>query len=660
MRGVWLVCGALLAAAPSLWASSKALPAWALAAVDPQAAYERIDPEAKGLVVWDRRYLTYTNSGELRTRVQRALHIRSREERALASFVVYLSDKSSKVLRFGAWMRYPSGNVEVFGRNDLVEVAADLEALASEARFVTLDRSASVRDGTVVAFEWEVEEKGVFTQELLAFQESAPVVYSRIDVTGPAGWTIHGVLLGGSGVTTENSGNSAFWEARDLPLIKSEPGSLPWQKLAAQVGITALPPEGSSKTKRLRPFRSWNELARYGAEVQGDRIVPDEAIRAQARVLADGAGDRWSVLQRVSSFAQAINYVSINLDIGNGGGYAPRAAREVFAKGYGDCKDMTGLTRSLLGALGIESYAALSSVGPGRYVDPIWPSPLQFDHCIVAIPVDGSIRGPAVVEDPKLGRLLIFDPTQRFAPLGELPFSLQGTKILVAGDGVTELLQLPLLGGERDAERREIDVSIGPKGELSGTVREFAFGAYAEQMRALRRSSSDEDFRKLIRAWMERGLGEVAIESLTWEDRFEQHEFEIAVSFRTERYGRWISKNSVTFRPVFLQRVNWAPPSSEKRQSDFVSMPRSSSERVRFRFPEGFALDSRRDSSGVETSFLNYRLEFRDVDGGLEVDRSIETRYEVLAKGRYGELVRAYEEMARAESAPVILSAGLR
>ena len=637
------------------WAAKGALPAWALDAVKPDAAYQRLDPEANALVVLDRSFLTYSDTGELRTKVQQVFHIRSREERDLARFSIPLSDKSSKLIKFSVWMRYPSGNVEVFGKSDLVQVAANMDALVSDSTMMAMDRSYSVRDDMVVACEWEIVEKGVFTQELYVFQSHVPIVYSRVDVSAPAGWTIDGVVLGPRRITSEISGSKAYWEARDMPLIKDEANRLPVRLLATQVGITALPPEGSSKAKRLRPFRDWNALARYGAEVQVPNIVPDEAIRAKAGELAAGTSDRWSLLQRVCSFTQSINYVMVALDVQNGGGYTPRPARDVFAKHYGDCKDMTALTRSLLGVLGIESYAVIASVGSESYVNPVWPSPLQFNHCIVAIPVDASIVGPAVVEDPQLGRLLIFDPTQRYAPLGQLPGSLQGTRVLVASDETRELLQLPLLAALDNGEQREIDVSIDEYGNLSGSVREIASGSFAEFLRSMRRSSSDEEFRKSVRSWMASGLGDATIEELTYDDRYEQHEFEILVTFRSPAYARRISADTMAFRPVFLTRLDWVPPVKEKRVSDYVSRPWMTRETIRFKYPAGFELDSRKDSSLKETSFLNHELEFRDVEGGLEVERVYESRYEVLPVERYEEVVRAYEDVTRAEAAPVVL-----
>jgi hypothetical protein len=46
------------------------------------------------------------------------------------------------------------------------------------------------------------------------------------------------------------------------------------------------------------------------------------------------------------------------------------------------------------------------------------PFTWQFNHCITAIKVDDSAQGPAVIEHPDLGRLVIFDGTDAYTRSG--------------------------------------------------------------------------------------------------------------------------------------------------------------------------------------------------------------------------------------------------
>ena len=51
----------------------------------------------------------------------------------------------------------------------------------------------------------------------------------------------------------------------------------------------------------------------------------------------------------------------------------------------------------------------------------------------------------AIVNDPKLGRLLFFDPTNEYVPLGYLPWYLQNNHGLVVTSDGGNLLAMPLL-----------------------------------------------------------------------------------------------------------------------------------------------------------------------------------------------------------------------
>ena len=69
--------------------------------------------------------------------------------------------------------------------------------------------------------------------------------------------------------------------------------------------------------------------------------------------------------------------------------------------------------RSLLAAVGVESYPVAIFSGNRRYVRPDWPSPQQFNHVIIAVRSSGELEAPAVASAGDWGKLLLFDPTER-------------------------------------------------------------------------------------------------------------------------------------------------------------------------------------------------------------------------------------------------------
>src|SRR5213593_1548775 len=120
-------------------------------------------------------------------------------------------------------------------------------------------------------------------------------------------------------------------------------------------------------------------------------------------------------------YAKGIQYISIQIGLGSGGGYKPHMAAQSFFKSYGDCKDKVTLMRAMLKVAGIASYPVAIYSGDPFYVRESWPSPQQFNHAIVAISVSDTTPRAASVEHPALGRLLFFDPTDPDTSVGDLP-----------------------------------------------------------------------------------------------------------------------------------------------------------------------------------------------------------------------------------------------
>ena len=112
----------------------------------------------------------------------------------------------------------------------------------------------------------------------------------------------------------------------------------------------------------------------------------------------------------------------------------------------------------------IDAYPVVIYSGDPNYVRKEWASPGQFNHCIIAVKVSPETVGPTVIDHPKLGRLLIFDATDPFTPVGDLPDYLQGSlALLVAGDN-GGLIEMPVTPADFNAWNRETDVTLDGAG----------------------------------------------------------------------------------------------------------------------------------------------------------------------------------------------------
>jgi len=275
----------------------------------------------------------------------------------------------------------------------------------------------------------------------------------------PAGWEIKSVSFNGAPAEPPPASGDYTWQMENLPAVELEPSSPSILTLAPWVGVTFLPPGDK------HPPVTWTGLARVLTELNAGQAEPNDAIAAKARSLVEGATTDIDKIRAIGRFTQQLNYVSIQLNLAKGGGYRPHTAAESFQKLYGDCKDKANLTRAMLKAVGITAYPVAIYSGDRTHAREDWPSLGSFNHAISAIRVGADTQSPAVLDHPKLGRLLFFDPTDPYVTLGYLPGHEQGSLALLGAGDDGGLVRIPAdlaIAAEHD---RQVDVVLSPAGD---------------------------------------------------------------------------------------------------------------------------------------------------------------------------------------------------
>jgi len=181
-----------------------------------------------------------------------------------------------------------------------------------------------------------------------------------------------------------------------------------------------------AQTVMFSTFQSWEEIGTWYSNLERERRAPKAEVRAQADEIVRGqTGDVEKVRALYEWVSRNIRYVSLSFGVGR---YQPHAAAEVLENRYGDCKDKTTLLEALLEAEGFHGFPVL--INSKADIDPDVPTPLQFDHAITFISLNG--------QDYWL------DPTIGVGPFGYLLPQLRGERALVAtGDGKYGLRKTP-------------------------------------------------------------------------------------------------------------------------------------------------------------------------------------------------------------------------
>jgi hypothetical protein len=644
----WAALAALLVAgltpAPG---SARELPAWVEEALArPIPTYGK---KVHAVVLSDEGRLAVGPDGTVTRSTRRVIRILDRDGAQQARVVAGYETDLAKVRELRAWLLRQDGGVKTYGAGDALDVAQASNDVYNESRAKIIDARGNVLPGVTFAYEVVVEMRRLFASDIWMFQRDEPVLSSVCVVSVPAGWRVEGQIVNGPALAPRVVGSNYIWELKDLAPIEDEVAAPPAISLAARLCLRYFAPAGSEQLAG-DAFSDWTAVSRWMTALAEPQAAPSAALTAKARELAQGAQGEWQQIAAVAKFVQSIQYISIQIGLGR---YRPHAASDVLAKSYGDCKDKANLMLALLRALGIQAHLVLARASAPEFVRPEWPAP-QFDHCILAIVLKSPSTAPAVVQHERLGRLLIFDPTDPYGSLGDLPEGEQGGWGLLAAGADGGLIHLPLLSPSDRRVERQLDVSLAGSGALAGRVAETSWGQSGRQERAALKATSGTYTRR-IEAWLAAGLNGARATSIEPKDRADEGRFDLIVSFSAASAGQLLQNRLLLFRPVLLSRRDSLALSEPQRTQPIQIAADAFRETTRIALPAGFAIDELPEVAALNAPFGQYTLKVEGRGEQITVTREMTLQHSRVAASEYASVKQFFEQVAAAEQSRVVL-----
>ena len=613
------------------------------------------DKDVPAVVLVNERATTVDSEGRTRETYTYAVRVLIREGREFAiGRAGYIPD-SGQVKDFKAWLVRPGSETKRYGKDDILDVAADMNDVYNEYRLKSVVATDDADVGSVFAYSYTREEKTVFSQDDWRFQTSLPVISSRYTLTLPNGWRADAVTFNHPNIEPRVSGTTYTWELSNLPPVPLEPMSPSLTHLVPRLAVSYFPPANTQQLQ-IKTFSTWTEVAAWMSELEDPQVQVDDALARKAYELTALAKTEYDKIRAIATYVQNIQYISIQTGLGRGGGYRPHSSTEVFAKSYGDCKDKANLMRAMLKVIGIDAIPVSIYSGDPNYVRADWPSPQQFNHCIIAVKVSEQTIASTVIEHPKLGRLLIFDPTDGETPLGDLPSYLQGSLALVDSKMSTELVRMPTTPPEMNQLVRTTTLQLGPDGGIAGLIQENANGQTAARMRTQFRQLSKPDFNGMIEHWVTAGATSARLDKIEPSDNHGDGKFTLNVEFSAKSYGQLMQDRLLVFKPAVVSRRESLSLTAPLRKHPVVLRANAYSETVKVQLPAGFAVDEVPDPVKLETSFGSYTTSYEVVGGELVFKRQLSQKATTIPAAQYESVRKFYESIRAAENAPVVLA----
>ncbi|HKO98663.1 MAG TPA: DUF3857 domain-containing protein [Pyrinomonadaceae bacterium] len=654
MRNMVFLAGLLItmSVSPSFAAPADEAPAWLQAAAAVKTP--TFDKEVTAVVLRKEQAVTLSNDGRITTTTTFAVRILTREGRRYAQANELYLTKTGKVREMAAWMIRINGSVKKYGKDATADVISDPNDIYDEYRVKSIDARDDAEAGVVFGYQSVSEEMPLFNQDVWNFQNLLPTVVSRYTLTLPTGWKATSVIFNHANVAPSLSGSTYVWELRDLPPIKREEASPTMRNLAPQLAINYFPAESGSSGHKA--FESWAQVSRWGTDLHDPQATADETVTAKARALTANSKTEFDKIKAIGRFVQSLQYISIDIGVGRGNGYRPHAASQVLAKAYGDCKDKANLMRAMLKTLGITAYPVFIYSGDATLVREEWPSPTQFNHCIIAVKVGDETQAPTVIQHPTLGRILIFDATDESTAVGDLPDHEQGSFALVVAGDAGSLMRMPTLAPGLSQLDRETDVVLASDGSITAMVKERSIGQTAVNERRAFRHLSSSEYKGMIENWVTQGASGAKVSKLLPTDDNVGGGFGLDVDFTAAAYAKAMQDRLLVFKPAIVSRRESVFLTEATRQHPVVLESHAFTETVRVTLPADFEVDEMPDPVKLEAPFGTYKTSYEVKGGQLLFSRSLAQKAGTIPANQYQVVRNFFERVRAAEHAPVVLA----
>jgi len=386
----------------------------------------------------------------------------------------------------------PDGKTKRMKKENIIRGSPPAEAGYYDDVQILYTRFDHLRAGTIIAVDYTTMEKDwMGYHQSIEIQDREPVFFVRVSANLPRGWQLHHVGWRTEGLHLERGDTNYTWTGEKLDYQVDEPLIPSPAYLTRYFLLSCYDPSLESKKTQ---FADWASVVDW--EIEISQVIRDDAVTSKARALTTGLTEPGEKLDAIARFVRdEIRYVAV--EIGKGRWY-PRPAAKTLYNRYGDCKDKAALMRAMLEATGIPSVSVLANAGSYVDVNEDLPSPAEFDHVIVAVPLK-ALTGLPPMPNASAGGWLFFDPTYELLPLGQLPDYLQGSIVLPAAKEGSELIRLPYSPPDKSRRKYDADIELMQDGSFTARVRITDFENRAFGSRQIKSNIPEKD---RISSWL--------------------------------------------------------------------------------------------------------------------------------------------------------------
>jgi tetratricopeptide (TPR) repeat protein len=322
-------------------------------------------------------------------------------------------------------------------------------------------RFPRIEPGDVVELQYRVEDIAARNEfadyfgEVVYLQSGEPMARAEYVLITPKTrkFYFNDPKLAGLQKTEADQGDTHIFHylATDVPGLEQEPLQPPWTEVLPHVHVST--------------YASWDEMGKWYWGLIKDQLVPDDEVHQRALELTKGLTDEKAKVRAIYDYvSQKTRYVALEFGIH---GFKPYRCAQIFARGFGDCKDKATLIVTMLGSLGIKATPVIVRTANKGDIEPSPASLAPFDHMIAYVP-DLDIY---------------LDGTAEYTGETELPAMDRGALALQVNEGTPKLVHLPDPPASESVSLHKVDATLSADGTAQVDWRADITGVEASEWR---------------------------------------------------------------------------------------------------------------------------------------------------------------------------------
>jgi cellulose synthase operon protein C len=418
--------------------------------------------------------------------------------------------------------------------------------------------------GDVVELLYRVEDvtaRNAFADyfgEVVYMQSSEPIARSEYVLITPKSrqFFFNKPSVAGLVQKVEEKGDTKIWHftAENVAPLEIEPLMPPMTESLGHVHVST--------------YKSWDDMGRWYWGLVRDQFTADDEVRRRVAEITKGLTDDKAKVRAVYDFVvQKTRYVALEFGIH---GFKPYRCAQIFARGFGDCKDKATLIVTMLKEAGIPATIVILRTGMRGDFETEPASLAPFDHAIAYVPAMN----------------IYLDGTAEWTGSTELPSMDRGALALQVNEGKPKLVHLPEPTAADSVSSKHMEATVGTDGSAQIDWRVDVTGASASSWRARYHAKATQKPR--LQEDLSSELPGVEISQVTSNELEDvEQKVQLRAKGRAPSYARKDGDSwTLPVGPKEHMVRSWAPLSTRRRDMRIFALSTQENETV-VKLPQG-------------------------------------------------------------------------